>query len=354
MPCNNSSSADSLHKLSQLKPTQEENAEEERTAATESSRSVERLAIEERANDETVGDDDEDLCPEGGRVTKNEPELTLGTGDDLTGEADCVGRRLGNVLRLALLHGTLELLRVGKVGFLNVLFVGSHVFEESLVVRRAPEGLLEFFGSLGCAAFPAWAETTLHGIGDGSQEIRSGLSGGTLEAKVDEVLLGLACGTHEDLAARIDHQDLVHHVVNSLTSLVKSDKRSAVRNISHDSQRSGVVKSSRCIETSGRVIPGNDSGFGSQCFGDGNTLPFTSRDTADVLVTNHGVLGVRDTEHLHECSGDDIDLLTGLFPGLGHEGESESLPDVHDSHVRVIFAIVNDFTTVHLLLLFCR
>ena len=69
------------------------------------------------------------------------------------------------MLRLAFLHSTFELFGIGEVGFLNMLFVGSHVFEESLVVNRSLEGLFELFGRLGCAVRQSHVYWMLSSVG---------------------------------------------------------------------------------------------------------------------------------------------------------------------------------------------
>jgi hypothetical protein len=52
---------DGLHEFGKLEPSKEQDREEQRTTTTECARCIERLAIEEGSDYQTVGDNDEEL-----------------------------------------------------------------------------------------------------------------------------------------------------------------------------------------------------------------------------------------------------------------------------------------------------
>ena len=61
MSLNNNATTDSLDQLGELKPAKEKNTEEEGAASGKGASSVCTLAVEQGADDERIGDDDEDL-----------------------------------------------------------------------------------------------------------------------------------------------------------------------------------------------------------------------------------------------------------------------------------------------------
>jgi hypothetical protein len=91
-----------------------------------------------------------------------------------------------------------------------------------------------------------------------------------------------------------------------------------------------------------RVVPRRNGGASSHHLRNRDTLALTTGDTANESGSDHGVLGVRDTEHakeeLHHLA---LELLPGgagkeLAGGLEGEGEEESLGDGEGRGVDIV------------------
>jgi hypothetical protein len=86
MPRNNSTSRDSLHQFRQLKPTKEKNREEKGTATREGTFSIRWLTIEQRSDNETVRNNNEELCIQSRLIAPSKPEFTLRASQNLSNE----------------------------------------------------------------------------------------------------------------------------------------------------------------------------------------------------------------------------------------------------------------------------
>ena len=88
MSIDDHSARDRFHQLRKLKPTKEQDREEGGTAPAEGTFSVQGLAIEERANDESIRKNDKKFGIYGGLISKYQPELALSTSQHLAQKAD--------------------------------------------------------------------------------------------------------------------------------------------------------------------------------------------------------------------------------------------------------------------------
>ncbi|KAI6755228.1 hypothetical protein HG531_004334 [Fusarium graminearum] len=144
--------------------------------------------------------------------------------------------------------------------------------------------------------------------------------------KADHLRCQYCDESREDLPALIDDQNFVHELVNAFTGLVQGDESGSVADVCHNAKRSRVIEGGRRVQSSGRVIPGHDSRLGGQCFGDRDSLSFTTRNTSSVFVADDGASCVADTKHLHEGFHDDRNISLFLDLGLVHQGKCKSLP----------------------------
>ncbi|KAI6775895.1 hypothetical protein HG530_002653 [Fusarium avenaceum] len=257
-------------------------------------------------------------------ILQLEGELTLHKCPNLQVEADLIDRSLGGTA-LALLDSSLEV--VVSIGLLRKrsLILGHFSLErrprirllESLrqrlgVVRRI---LLRSAGGI----FP------LPRIRATGEVICARLSGTGCKAKTLEVTTGRSSGSEIDLSSFVDHHDLVEEFVDVFGSLVQGDKGG------------GLVE---------------DGGVGDHALCDTDSLALSSRNTADEVITNDGVAGMFDVEHLEKHTNDALlELLLAhvsrsLSRHLGLDREPKGLFDRQGRMMDVIFGVVNSFSSV--------
>jgi hypothetical protein len=104
----------------------------------------------------------------------------------------------------------------------------------------------------------------------------------------------------------------------------------------------GVIERGRGIETTRRVVPRKDTTLSTERLCDRDTLPLSTRDTTDELVSDQSSRGVFDIEHLEQgveelftelVLGDAAGELSG---GLASEGGLDGLPDGQGGQVLVV------------------
>lgn len=83
------------------------------------------------------------------------------------------------------------------------------------------------------------------------------------------------------------------YIIDSLTGLVDGDNGSGSRVLSRQAERFDKLQRSRAVQATSTVIPALEWTSGQGSFCDTDTLSLTSRDTADELVADLGVVGVR-------------------------------------------------------------
>lgn len=185
-------------------------------------------------------------------------------------------------------------------------------------------------------------EFALVGISASCEVIGGGLTGQVRITQIDEVLASLVSGTEEDLSARIDDEDFVKLLIDTLTGLVEGDEAGGLEDVCHDAKRLGVVEGGGGIETLRTVVPGSDGRSSGDHLGDGYSLSLTTRDTSDLSVTDEGVAGVGNVEHPEQQAEYFLfELLDRLLRhplawGLEGECEAEGLTDGEGGKVDVV------------------
>lgn len=230
---------------------------------------------------------------------------------------------------------------------------------QPLVLDTLPPAGGEFVGRPGCLVLESRAHDTLQRARHGSQEVRSSLPWGAVETQVNEVLSCFAGGTEEDLTALVKNDGLVKQIVGSLWGLVDGDARSAAEELGLQPEGLAELDSVCRIKTSGRVIPALQRRSGERCLRDGHPLPLSTGNTADVLVPDTSVDGVRNTKHGH----DDISDVVGeqvlgyaawqLAGRTRSRCEGQGVADGQHGEVNVNFGGVNRLTPMLLVHFTC-
>ncbi|KAI6753414.1 hypothetical protein HG531_005583 [Fusarium graminearum] len=206
---------------------------------------------------------------------------------------------------LGLLRGT-ESLGVRAVDGVSNLVVLNLDLKSSILGAVLPGGR-KLIGGAGNLALESISHDSLVGSGHGGEEIRSGLASRALETQVDEVLLGSISAAKEDLSTLVDDGRLVEQVVGALRRLVDGHNGGVVEKFGLQTEGFAKFDGVGRVETSSRVVPALQRSSRQGSLGNGNTLALTTRDTTNVLVTDAGVGGVRNTKHGH----DDIAKVVG-------------------------------------------
>lgn len=112
------------------------------------------------------------------------------------------------------------------------------------------------------------ADFSLVDCSDGSEEIGSVSTIGMDETKIFKVSSSFSSRTVVDDSTFCNDSDFVVEVVDTVTSLIETDYRGVVFDISEGSENLVELESGVGVETTGSVIPELDGSFGSQHFGD--------------------------------------------------------------------------------------
>lgn len=167
----------------------------------------------------------------------------------------------------------------------------------------------------------------------------------TMETKVDEILLRLIGGTLVKHATSVDDKDLVHELIDTLTSLIQGDEGGTLAHVRHYTQRLGVIESGASIETTRGVIPAGDRRLGSERLGNTDTFPLTTRNAANKRVADQGVPRVNDAKHLEKRLSNDGDTALFILACLVHEGEAQRLPDGERREMLIVFRVIVHLAT---------
>lgn len=171
---------------------------------------------------------------------------------------------------------------------------------QPLVLSAVPPGSGKLVGCPGRPILESRAHNTLQRARHGGQEVRSCLPCGAVKTQVDEVLSCFVCGAKEDLTALVQHSCLVKQVVRGLRGLVDRDTCCAAEELRLQPQGLAKLNSVCRVKSSSRVVPALQRCPRKSGLRDGHTLPLSTRDTTDVLVSDAGVDSVGDTEHGHD------------------------------------------------------
>jgi hypothetical protein len=123
------------------------------------------------------------------------------------------------------------------------------------------------------------------------------------------------------------------HIISSLGGLIDSKTASAAHKVRVHAQGLDELQGGSGIKASSGVVPALEGASTESYFGDGDTLAFSARNTANEVVADLGVDGVRETKYGH----DDIPhvlriLLAGHIEGTDSggtrlSGEFEGISD---------------------------
>lgn len=126
------------------------------------------------------------------------------------------------------------------------------------------------------------------------------------------------------------------YIVGILGSLVDGNARRAAHSIRLRSQSAAEFEGVGTVETSRTVIPALQRRITQSSLSDGDTLTLTTRHATNEVVTNTGVLRMRDTKHGHR----NITKMLGIFASgnalgdvLGASGASCEVQGVSDRQV---------------------
>ena len=210
---------------------------------------------------------------------------------------------------------------------------------------------------LGDEIFKARTNTTLGRVGKGGQKVGGGLAIRTVEAHVEEVLLRAAGVSKVDLAALVQHDGLVEDVVDGLAGLVDGDDGSGSRVLRRQAERLYEFQGRSAVETTGAVVPALQRAASEGGLRNADALALAARNTADVLVADLGVDGVRQRQHCHDGIAHVHGILVpadageAVRGGTGARGEVEGVAGGHLGEVSFRLCLVDDFTAevlVHL------
>ena len=206
-------------------------------------------------------------------------------------------------------------------------------------------------------------------VGTTGQEIGRCLTRLVLPSETEHVFTSTVGRSKVDLLTLVDQEDLVELLVNTFTSLIQGDERRhfaievcevrsqfVVRSICHasaDHSRDvgqgpdtfGIVERGRGVETTRGVVPGKDTTLTTESLGDRDTLPLSTRDTSNKLVTDKGVGSVLNVEHLEQGAEEFFTELLlrntagKLARGLASEGGLDGLLDSQGGQVLIICCI---------------
>jgi len=232
---------------------------------------------------------------------------------DLHGDVDEIGGLGPDMLGL---HGVLVGAERGDALFglvtLVVVVVAVHVLEEGLELGGFAPVALKVLRGPGDLALHPLAGGSLLGVGDGGEEVAGCLAGRAGPALALEEGPGCRCRAEVDLAAGVQHGDLVEGVVDGLAGLVHSDGVGVGANVGRHSQ--GVHKLQRAgrVQATSTVVPRRDGRSRNHHLGNADTLPLAARHAADVIVADLGVVRVRQPKHGHVHPGDVLAVLIPL------------------------------------------
>jgi len=134
---------------------------------------------------------------------------------------------------------------------------------------------------------------------------------------VFEELPGRGRRAEVDLATFVEDGGLVEYVVDGLTGLVHGHCVGADTDVRGYAQGLDELEGAGRVETAGAVVPCADWRLGEHHLGDTNALAFASGYAADKVVADFGVVGVGESEHGHDDTGN----VATVF-GAGHVVDS--------------------------------
>lgn len=148
------------------------------------------------------------------------------------------------------------------------------------------------------------------------------------------------------------------HIIDCLTGLIDGNNGSRSRILGRETKRFHKLQGVGTVKSTGTVIPALQ-GTSTKCrLCNADTLPLTSRDTTNILVSDLSVDGMRQTEHGHDHAAHmDCVLLArdagqSVSWGSGARCEVKGVPDCHLGEMGFGFSLVDDFSSevlVHLL-----
>ena len=94
-----------------------------------------------------------------------------------------------------------------------------------------------------CPVFKADPDDTSIRVGDGDQEVRSGLTIGRFESEINEVLASERPGTEIGHAAFVDEADLIEEVAYAFRGLVGSKGSSDASDVCRSAESGGKFQS---------------------------------------------------------------------------------------------------------------
>ncbi len=137
------------------------------------------------------------------------------------------------------------------------------------------------------------------GAVSGGEKVWRSLARRTLEAKVDEILLGFVGSTKEYLAAFIQDGSLIEKIIGTLRRLIDGYADCAAKQFCLETQISAEFYGIGRVETACRVIPALQGSARESCLANRETLTLATGDPADEIVAYTGIGSVRNTKHGH-------------------------------------------------------
>ena len=168
---------------------------------------------------------------------------------------------------------------------------------------------------------------------------------------MDEKFLGVSSQPVIDLATLVQQHHIVELPVSFFRTLVDGDQRGNAQHLSRGTKCLTEFKGCGRVQTSGSVIPALEDRTVKTCFGDRDTLTFTTGNTTDEVVTNVSIPGVEQTESSHHNQGHVAGIFFTIDPGATVLGSSHSrsklerLPHGKLREVDVQFGREYDVTT---------
>ena len=307
--------------------------------------------VEDGSDDEGHDDVTEELSKGQTGVTLQTSESSPKAELDLLGVREGVRRLATSVLRLLGTAGVQELL-----GLLTAdgvfLVIDLNILEQLSTLRAVLPASGELFRGSRDLVLKAWAHHALLSRCHGSEEIGVSLTIRAHEAHSFEEATRLSGDAEEDLVTLVQHDDLVEHVVGCLRSLVDSDHSRGSAKLGGEAQSLAELDGVGRVQTTRTVVPSLERSSTECCLGNGHTLALTTGDTANEIVTDHGVDSVADAEcrHHHVTHVLRVDLSAhaawdvpwGSRPG----SKVQCVTDCQHREVDINFSSVNGFTAV--------
>ena len=168
-----------------------------------------------------------------------------------------------------------------------------------------------------------------------------------LVAHIFKVLLRLGGSSKVDLPSLIEQSYLVEDIISILGSLVDGDAGCGARVLAHECQVPAEFECIGTIQTPGTIVPTLQGTLTESSLCNTNTLPLTSTDSTDKVISHPRVDGVGKTKHGHHHVSHMLCVLLVAHPletisgGSGKGCKHECIPDGELGEVDVSFSCID-------------